>query len=569
MDVAQNLHAQTKHIKESQMDGKHIQVFEDLKLSTDKYVLHSDFYALDMDGMDIVLRYPWLETLGTININVQKKFMKLWYKRKKITLQDITLSKEKSNVKLDHEDEFEDGEEGNKDELEGDDEEHDEKVKNSFSTQEKIEIANKLEEEKKVEEKIDKVEHTKTSQTFPRIGKMESMHNKEQQSPYKIEMDPDKALELVKHGASLLLLNIPPSTHFGIDTQMFTVGPNFKGMKMIPPGPHFVYYSAVSRYGNESSPVIGFFIFASSSEVIVKQWDPHEERLVKFADSSEEERFAHGVKNLEFDRYLAAYDIHHYQDWKQITSCITKNVIERIEPVGGEITIISESELIAKGPQTAAERRLMEQLPNAGECHGQKAAVSGKHKSARQRCFYTPIPISVRHKGMTAEELTAANLEKTQLLEMLLEQKYGGCEDLLLGEFQFSFIAFLMGQSLEAFGQWKAILCLLLSCEEAPLRTRTQFFFKFLEVVYFQLKQGFQTSSSEHEQGNFPFVDDSWFSEDNFLQLMCKEFFSIIREAQPVDGELLFQAKRLKKMLEGRLGWCFDNVAYNYGENDE
>ncbi|KAH9311293.1 hypothetical protein KI387_026328, partial [Taxus chinensis] len=95
-------------------------------------------------------------TLGTININVQKKFMKLWYKRKKITLQDITLSKEKGNVKLDHEDEFEDGEEGNKDESEGEDEEHDEKVKNSFFTQEKKEITNKLEEEKKVEEKIDK-----------------------------------------------------------------------------------------------------------------------------------------------------------------------------------------------------------------------------------------------------------------------------------------------------------------------------------------------------------------------------------------------------------------------------
>ncbi|KAH9305838.1 hypothetical protein KI387_010242, partial [Taxus chinensis] len=94
--------------------------------------------------------------LGTININVKKKFMKLWYKRKKITLQDITFSKEKNNVKLDHEDEFEDGEEGNKDESEGEDEEHDKKVKNSFSTQEKKEIANNLEEEKEVEEKIDK-----------------------------------------------------------------------------------------------------------------------------------------------------------------------------------------------------------------------------------------------------------------------------------------------------------------------------------------------------------------------------------------------------------------------------
>jgi hypothetical protein len=31
--------------------------------------------------------------VGTININVQKKFLKLWYKKKKITLQDVSLSK--------------------------------------------------------------------------------------------------------------------------------------------------------------------------------------------------------------------------------------------------------------------------------------------------------------------------------------------------------------------------------------------------------------------------------------------------------------------------------------------
>jgi len=33
--------------------------------------------------------------MGTININVQKKFLKWWYKKKKITLQDVSLSKKK------------------------------------------------------------------------------------------------------------------------------------------------------------------------------------------------------------------------------------------------------------------------------------------------------------------------------------------------------------------------------------------------------------------------------------------------------------------------------------------
>ena len=48
---------------------------------------------MDMDEVDIVLRYSWIESVGTININVQKKFLKLWYRKKKITLQDVSLSK--------------------------------------------------------------------------------------------------------------------------------------------------------------------------------------------------------------------------------------------------------------------------------------------------------------------------------------------------------------------------------------------------------------------------------------------------------------------------------------------
>jgi hypothetical protein len=51
------------------------------------------FHAIDMDDVDIVLGYPWMDSVGTININVQKKFLKLWYKKKKITLQDVSLSK--------------------------------------------------------------------------------------------------------------------------------------------------------------------------------------------------------------------------------------------------------------------------------------------------------------------------------------------------------------------------------------------------------------------------------------------------------------------------------------------
>jgi hypothetical protein len=91
--LVNRLQVLAKNVQSTQVEGENVQIFKDLKITMDKYVLHSNFYAMDMDEVDIVLGYPWMESVGTININVQKKFLKIWYKKKKITLQDVSLSK--------------------------------------------------------------------------------------------------------------------------------------------------------------------------------------------------------------------------------------------------------------------------------------------------------------------------------------------------------------------------------------------------------------------------------------------------------------------------------------------
>jgi hypothetical protein len=48
-----------------------------------------------MNDVDAILGYPWMESVGTINVNVQKKFIKIWYKKRKITLRDISLLNKK------------------------------------------------------------------------------------------------------------------------------------------------------------------------------------------------------------------------------------------------------------------------------------------------------------------------------------------------------------------------------------------------------------------------------------------------------------------------------------------
>jgi hypothetical protein len=91
--LVNRLQVPAKNIQSTQVEGENVQIFKDLKLTMDKYVLHSNFCAIDMNDVDVILGYPWMETIGTMNINVEKKFVKLWYKKKKVTLQDVSLSK--------------------------------------------------------------------------------------------------------------------------------------------------------------------------------------------------------------------------------------------------------------------------------------------------------------------------------------------------------------------------------------------------------------------------------------------------------------------------------------------
>jgi A1 cistron-splicing factor AAR2 len=57
-----------------------------------------------------------------------------------------------------------------------------------------------------------------------------------------LEIDQDLARRLLLEGATLVFQNVPRGTEFGIDMKSWNTGENFKGVKMIPPGLHYIYY---------------------------------------------------------------------------------------------------------------------------------------------------------------------------------------------------------------------------------------------------------------------------------------------------------------------------------------
>ena len=67
----------------------------------------------------------------------------------------------------------------------------------------------------------------------------------------------------------LLLLDSPPGLQFGIDNQFWETGPLFQGLKVIPPGPHYVYFALKDEdYQNR----MGFFIHIKGHDVVVRKW---------------------------------------------------------------------------------------------------------------------------------------------------------------------------------------------------------------------------------------------------------------------------------------------------------
>lgn len=55
-------------------------------------------------------------------------------------------------------------------------------------------------------------------------------------------MNQEEARKLFDEGAFIVMLDVPENTEVGIDYNSWRSGPKFMGIKMIPPGLHYIYY---------------------------------------------------------------------------------------------------------------------------------------------------------------------------------------------------------------------------------------------------------------------------------------------------------------------------------------
>ena len=138
------------------------------------------------------------------------------------------------------------------------------------------------------------------------------------------EMDPNVAKKLLKEGAALIVLDVPPGTEIGVDMKSWNVGEKFLGIKMIPPGIHFVYYSSVNLAQKTVAPRTGFFHNFARGEILIRRWRPDQEEIVDSVSEEDKERMKADMKNI--DRGLGVYPYQTWRKWISLSDQITEPV---------------------------------------------------------------------------------------------------------------------------------------------------------------------------------------------------------------------------------------------------
>ncbi|XP_072761899.1 protein AAR2 homolog [Anoplolepis gracilipes] len=360
-------------------------------------------------------------------------------------------------------------------------------------------------------------------------------------------MDQNTAQALLTQGAKLILLDVPTGTDIGIDMKSWNTGNNFKGIKMIPPGVHFVHYSAANEFG-ELAPRIGFFHDFKKCEFLVKKWDSKEEDVS--SESVPEETVQRLKDNLkELDRYLGPYPYETYKQWGELSSRITESLIARCSPLCGYVRSALELEHCSdasrpRGVSKESERKRRRSGRLTDEDKEEELLPNLKPKPGTELRL-TEIPDKHYPDDATPSEITRHSLDSSYVLDAVLKKLREPIE--IIGEMQLTFICFLAGQSLDAFEQWKKLVSLICSVDNAIPQYRS-IYLEFLQVLEKELLYVPEEVMCDIVASN------------NFVyQNLCKLFGNIESNSE-VDGRLKSYVKRLQDRLTTKFLWDFSNL---------
>ena len=151
-------------------------------------------------------------------------------------------------------------------------------------------------------------------------------------------MNPDQARQLFETGGILLVLDCPKDMEFGIDMFSWQIGAQFHGIKMIPPGIHYVYYSERDALTRQLANRQSFLLEFKSPDqmMIVVRWSPSE-NLFQREHLSSTEYETRRNQRYDLDRLLGQYPLDTYRQWLALSNHLLHTFVQRILPLNGHI----------------------------------------------------------------------------------------------------------------------------------------------------------------------------------------------------------------------------------------
>lgn len=364
-----------------------------------------------------------------------------------------------------------------------------------------------------------------------------------------LPVDPSIGDRLLAQGATLVFLDVPAGTEFGVDMQTNVVGDNFRGVKLIPAGLHFVHYSAVSKTG-ASAPRTGFFYYFEKGEMLVKKWDKAAEDVSREPVPKEEvERLRLNLRG-DLDQYLAVFSYVDWCNWIALTRHVTREVLERLQP---ESCVIHSATPFEPLKFRSRRGRDLASMASSSGDGGEDVHLADRARELLElkelpeyRIRFTEIPRKRHPSNATPAEITRHGMDSSYVLERLLSA--WPREHDLLGELQFVFVCFLVGHVYPCFEQWQKLVRIFCNSGEAIDR-HPELFSDLISVLHFQLRE---------VPCDF-FVDIV--SRKNFLTEALALLFRNIAESGVVDDSptsLKMKAFRFKISLTKLMGWSFE-----------
>lgn len=386
-------------------------------------------------------------------------------------------------------------------------------------------------------------------------------------------MDQERAQILFREGATMVCLDVPEGTEFGFDYSSWTAGPLFKGVKMIPPGIHFVYYSARNKQTDEVGPRTGTFINFEQKSVVVRKWNPIAEELTEDGISADDvQRIQDNLKDL--DRFLGPYPYEGYKKWVSLSNFITPELLDKLQPLSKRICSVTDFVSEVSNTQSrklgktsgstktsedqdetkvSKEKDLQDNKEENAEPTSLKDAESrlpDMKVREESKIQFSKIPKQKYPPGCSPAEMTKYSIDSSYALESILCSNYKDNEAKILGEIQFAFICFLIGQVLDAFEQWKNLVHVMCTSEEA-LQNQASLFLNFISVIHYHIQ----------ETPEDFFVDI--LSANNFLTSTLQEFFSNL-ENMSSDSDLKKRGLKFRDYLTQKFKWDFTSEPDDY-----